>query len=198
MAWGFPSREGIKGCVMVTVAAWAEGLRDTVSRGLVLRGVIRQASGDHFDFQVAVRGRYTPPAPLERGDLGCLFLVGNEMFEWGCFPSREGRLEAAFFLVMRDLSGDISPLERGFKGCVMVRGAVWAEELRDTVSRGLVLRGAIRQASGDCFWSRRSCLGVTHPSPSLGRGDLRCSFLFGNERFMACGFSFGGGRCKLK
>ena len=66
----------------------------------------------------------------------------------------------------------ISPLERGFKGCVMVRGAVWAEELRDTVSRGLVLRGVIRQASGDCFWSRRLCLGVTHPLP-LSRGEVR-------------------------
>ena len=73
-------------------------------------------------------GRDTPPAPLERGD-------------W----------DAAFYLVMVDLSGDISPLERGFEGCVTVRDAAWAEGLRDTVSRGLVLRGAIRQASGGCF-----------------------------------------------
>ena len=79
---------------------WAEGLRDTVSRGLVLRGVIRQASGDHFDFQEAVLGRHTPPTPLERGGSG-----------------------ATFYLVMRDLSGDISPLERGFEGCVTVRSA---------------------------------------------------------------------------
>ena len=38
-----------------------------------------------------------------------------------------GDLEAAFFLVVRDLSGDDSPLERGFKGCVTVRGAAWVE-----------------------------------------------------------------------
>ena len=65
----FPSREGIKGCVTVRVAAWVEGLRDTVSRRLVLQGVIRQASGDHFDFQVAVPGRHTPPAPLWDGEV---------------------------------------------------------------------------------------------------------------------------------
>ena len=52
----------------VKVAAKADGLRDTVSRGLVLRGVIRQASGDHFDFQVAVPGRHTPP-PFSRGEI---------------------------------------------------------------------------------------------------------------------------------
>ena len=53
---------------MVRGAVWAEELRDTVSRGLVLRGVIRQASGDHFDFQVAVPGRDTPP-PFSRGEV---------------------------------------------------------------------------------------------------------------------------------
>ena len=46
-----------------------------------------------FDFQVAMHGRDTPPAPLERGGLG-----------------------AAFLLVMRNLSGDVSPLERGLRG----------------------------------------------------------------------------------
>ena len=67
----FPVPErGFKGCVTVRGAAWAEELRDTVSRGLVLRGIIRQASGDHFDFQEAVLGRHTPPAPLERGGWG--------------------------------------------------------------------------------------------------------------------------------
>ena len=40
MMYVFPSREGIEGCVTVTVAAKVEGLRDTVSRNLVLRGVI--------------------------------------------------------------------------------------------------------------------------------------------------------------
>ena len=38
-------------------------------------------------------GRHTSPAPLERGVL-----------------------DAAFYLVMGDLSGDISPLERGLRG----------------------------------------------------------------------------------
>ena len=86
MAWGFPSREGIKGCVTGRGAVLAEELRDTVSRGLVLLGVIRQASGDHFDFQVAVPGRDTPP-PFSRGEIGSCFLFGNERFEWGYFPS---------------------------------------------------------------------------------------------------------------
>ena len=45
-------------------------------------------------------GRHTPPAPLERG-------------VW----------DTAFFLVVSRLSEDDSPLERGFKGCVTVRGA---------------------------------------------------------------------------
>ena len=34
------------------------------------RGVICQASGDHFDFQEAVHGRDTPPAPLWDGEIG--------------------------------------------------------------------------------------------------------------------------------
>ena len=34
---------------------------------------------------------------------------------------------ATFYLVMRDLSGDISPLERGFEGCVTVRDVGWVE-----------------------------------------------------------------------
>jgi hypothetical protein len=77
MAWGFPSREGIKGCVTGRGAVWAEGLRDTVSRGLVLRGVIRQASGDHFDFRRLCAG-VTHPRPSREGRLGCYFLVVNE------------------------------------------------------------------------------------------------------------------------
>ena len=51
-----------------------------------------------------MRGRDTPPAPLKRGGLECCFLVVNEWFEWGCFPSGEG-----------------------IEGCVMVRGAGWDE-----------------------------------------------------------------------
>ena len=75
--------------------------------------------------------RDTPPTPLWDGEVGSYVLFDDERFmAWG-FPSREG-----------------------IKGCVTGRGAVWAEELRDTVSRGLVLRGVIRQASGGCFWCR--------------------------------------------
>ena len=54
----------------------------------------------------------THPPPLSRGEIWILF----------------------FFLVMRGVSGAVSPLERGFKGCVTVRGAAGDEELRDTVS----------------------------------------------------------------
>ena len=82
-----PLERGFKGCVTVRDAAWAEGLRDTVSRGLVLRGVIRQASGDHFDFQVAVLGRHTPPTPLERGGSGATFFLMMSGLWRGDFPS---------------------------------------------------------------------------------------------------------------
>ena len=44
-------------------------------------GVARQylsASGGCFGFEVAVRERHTPPAPLKRGDLDTVFLFGNE------------------------------------------------------------------------------------------------------------------------
>ena len=51
------------------------------------------ASGSCFGFEVAVHGRHTPPAPLDRGGSG-----------------------AAFLLVMSDLSGYVSPLERGLRG----------------------------------------------------------------------------------
>ena len=65
-------------------------------------------------------------------DLYCCFsgglLFGNEWFVALCFPSREG-----------------------IEGCVTVKVACWAEELRDAVSRRLVLRGVIRQALVDAF-----------------------------------------------
>ena len=48
--------------------------------------------------------RHTPPAPLERGGFG-----------------------AAFLLVMSGLSVDVSPLERGFEGCVTMRDAARVE-----------------------------------------------------------------------
>ena len=95
-------------------------------------------------------GRHTPP-PLSRGEI------------W----------DACFLLGMRCLSGDVSPLERGFKGCVTVRVAAWAEELRDTVSRGLVLRGVIRQASGDHFDFQVAVPGRHTPPAPLWDGEVR-------------------------
>ena len=47
----FPSREGIEGCVTVKVACWVEGLRDTVSRRLVLRGGVCRLRVDVFGFR---------------------------------------------------------------------------------------------------------------------------------------------------
>ena len=41
--------------------------------------------------------------------------------------------------------------KEGIEGCVTVKVACWAEELRDAVSRRLVLRGVIRQALVDAF-----------------------------------------------
>ena len=99
----FPSREGIKGCVTVRVAAWVEGLRDTVSRRLVLQGVIRQASGDRFDFR-KLCADVTHPRPLSRGEV----------------------CSAAFFLVMSDLCV-VFPSREGIKGCVTVRIAAKIE-----------------------------------------------------------------------
>ena len=63
-----------------------------------------------------MRRRDTPPAPLQRGGLGCCFFVDNECVVCG-----------------------ISPLERGLKGCVTERDAVWVEVLRDSVSRSMLL-----------------------------------------------------------
>ena len=60
------------------------------------------------------------PGPSREGRFGRCFLVDNEWFDWGCFPSREG-----------------------IEGCVTVRVAAWVEGLRDTVARRLVLQGVI-------------------------------------------------------
>ena len=58
-------------------------------------------------FRKLCTGVTHPPAPLERG-------------VW----------DTAFFLVMRGLwRGDISPLERGFKGCVTERDAGCVEQV---------------------------------------------------------------------
>ena len=89
-----------------------------------------------------MRGRDTPPAPLKRGGLECCFLVVNEWFEWGCFPSGEG-----------------------IEGCVMVRGAGWLKCFCCCLVRRCFL------ASGGFFDFRRLCLGVTHPQP-LSRGEI--------------------------
>lgn len=45
----------------------------------------------------------------------------------------------------------VFPSREGIEGCVTVKVACWAEELRDAVSRRLVLRGVIRQALVDAF-----------------------------------------------
>ena len=41
---------------------------------------------------------------------------------------------------MKGLSGGVSPLDRGFKGCVTVRSAAGVEVLRDTVSGMMVVK----------------------------------------------------------
>ena len=53
-----------------------------------------------------MHGRDTPPTPLQRGGLGCLFLFGNGNVVWGSFGTE-------FFLVMSGLYSGNSPLERG-------------------------------------------------------------------------------------
>ena len=60
----FPSREGIKGCVMVRGAGCDEMIFEVVSVDF----------GWLLLILVAVRGRHTPPAPLERGGLNTAFL----------------------------------------------------------------------------------------------------------------------------
>ena len=47
-----------------------------------------------FDFYVSVRGRDTPPAPLERGGFGWCFFVGNEWVECEDSPLERGILVA--------------------------------------------------------------------------------------------------------
>ena len=104
-------------------------------------------------------GRHTPPAPLERGVL-----------------------DAAFYLVMGDLSGDISPLERGLRG-VLRRGArqgLMCCEIQFREACCSEERGVICQASGGCYDFRKLCAGVTHPRPSR-EGRLGCYFLVVNE-----------------
>ena len=45
-----------------------------------------------FDFQVAMHGRDTPPAPLKRGELDVVFLFDGEDFSILFFPlAKRGR-----------------------------------------------------------------------------------------------------------
>ena len=102
-----------------------------------------------------MHGRHTPPAPLERGGLRCLFLVGSERFD-----------------------GMVSPLERGLKGCVTVRGAVWAEVF-------LLLFGEeVFLGFGWLLLILGGCARALHtPGPSREGRFGRC-FLVGNEWFI--------------
>ena len=151
------------------VAAWVEGLRDTVSRGLVLRGVIRQASGDRFDFRKLCTD-VTHPRPLSRGEV----------------------CSAAFFLVMSDLCV-VFPSREGIEGCVTVKVAAKADGLRDTVSRRLVLQGVIcrlRVAAlvfGGSAWAWPSGFGLCPEGG--GRGGYFPQF--GNCGFMPSGIFRG-------
>ena len=54
-----------------------------------------------------------------------------------------------------------SPLERGLKGCVTVRGAVEAEEFLEVRVLGF----------NDCFYFKWLCADVTPPQP-LSRGEF--------------------------
>ena len=85
-----PPREGIKGCVMVRDAAKADGLRDTVSRRLVLQGGICQTLVVALVFRRLCLG-VTHPQPLSRGEIwdAVFLLVMSGLWRVG-FPSREG------------------------------------------------------------------------------------------------------------
>ena len=48
------------------------------------------ASGDRFDFQVAVPGRHTPPPPSREGRFGCCFLPESVGIEWRVSPLERG------------------------------------------------------------------------------------------------------------
>ena len=67
-----PLERGLKGCVTVRCAGWDEIVF------LLFGDVAFVGFGWLFLIWVAVHGRDTPPAPLERGVLRCLFLFGNE------------------------------------------------------------------------------------------------------------------------
>ena len=97
---------------MVRDAAKADGLRDAVSRNLVLQGGICQTLVVALGFR-RLCADVTHPRPLSRGEIwnACFLLVMSDLWRVG-FPSREG-----------------------IEGCVMVRGAGWADGLREAIGR---------------------------------------------------------------
>ena len=57
-----------------------------------------------------MHGRHTPPAPLERGGLRCLFLVGSERFDGMVSPLERGDWDGTFLFVGEEFSVDVSLL----------------------------------------------------------------------------------------
>ena len=83
---GFPSREGIKGCVTVRGAGWDEVF-------LLLFGeVVFLGFGWLLLISVAVCGRHTPPSPLKRGGFGACFLLKMSGLWCGGFPLLRGEI----------------------------------------------------------------------------------------------------------
>ena len=91
---------------------------------------------------------------------------------------------------------DVSPLERGFKGCVTVRGAAWVEGIAGYSFEKLGVARWYLSASVTAFDLSGSAWTSHTPDPSPeGRfrhlflvrngevmwGDLRYSFLFDNK-----------------
>ena len=77
---GFPSREGIKGCVTVRCEIWLKEFLEVRFLGF----------SDCFYFKWLCSGVTHPPAPLERGDLDATFLFENEYFIVWRFPLLRG------------------------------------------------------------------------------------------------------------
>ena len=87
-----------------------------------------------------------------------------------------GGLNTAFFWYLGVYGVVNSPLERGFKGCVTVRGAAWGEMFLPSCWDMLHLLLLVELWSICRLWVtalgfRRLCTGVTHPRP-LSRGEV--------------------------
>ena len=67
------------------------------------------------------------PVPSREGRFGCLFLVGNGGLSVEDSPLKRGGLDAAFLVGNGWVVWGGFPSREGIKGCVTVRGAVWAE-----------------------------------------------------------------------